>query len=123
MTILYFLAALISGIISAWGIGGGTLLLLIMTLLFHFDQRTAQGINILYFLPTAFSALLVYRKKDLLHGNTLRRTVPWAALGSLAGALMALYVDSSFLRKPFGIFLLLSGVSMLRSVFKTKKDA
>ena len=123
MTVLYFLAALFSGIISSWGIGGGTLLLLIMTLVFQIDQRTAQGINLLFFLPTAFSALWIYRKKALLHIPVITRTAPWAALGALAGSLITLYVDSSFLKKPFGIFLLLSGISMLRSISRSKKDA
>ncbi len=122
MTLLYFLAALFSGIISAWGIGGGTLLLLIMTLFFDFDQRTAQGINLLFFLPTALSALLIYRKKGFLHKPTIRRTAPWAALGAVAGSLITLYLDSSFLKKPFGLFLLFSGFSMLRSVWGKKKD-
>jgi len=121
MNLLYFLAAFISGIISAWGIGGGTLLLLIMTLFFGFDQRTAQGINLLYFLPTAFSALWVYRKQGLLCKSLIRHTAPWSALGALAGSLMALHIDSTFLKKPFGIFLLLSGLSMLRSTLTTKK--
>ena len=123
MTILYFLTALGSGIISAWGIGGGTLLLLIMTLFFRLDQRTAQGINILYFLPTAISALWVYHKKGMLYAPVIRSTAPWAAFGALAGSLTALYADTSFLKKPFGIFLLLSGISMLRSVLKSKKEA
>lgn len=123
MTIFYFLSALFSGIISAWGIGGGTLLLLIMTLFFGFDQRTAQGINLLFFLPTAFSALLVYRKKGFLHKSTICRAAPWAALGALAGSFLTLRLESSILEKPFGIFLLFSGFSMLRSVLQKKKDA
>lgn len=123
MTLLYFFAAFFSGIISAWGIGGGTLLLLIMTLFFNFDQRTAQGINLLFFLPTAFSALIVYRKKGLLHPPTIRRTVPWAAMGALAGSLLTLWLDSSFLRKPFGLFLLFCGFTMLKNILNKKKDA
>ena len=47
-----------TGILSAWGVGGGTLLLLVMTLFLGVDQRTAQGINLLYFLPTAGAGLL-----------------------------------------------------------------
>ena len=45
-----------TGVLSAWGVGGGTLLLLVMTLFLGVDQRTAQGINLLFFLPTAASA-------------------------------------------------------------------
>ena len=44
------LCGLLTGILSSWGIGGGTLLLLCMTLLFGVEQQTAQAINLLYFL-------------------------------------------------------------------------
>ena len=55
-----------TGILSAWGVGGGTLLLLCMTLLLGVDQRTAQTINLLYFLPTAGMGLLSHGKSGLL---------------------------------------------------------
>ena len=42
-----FLCGLGASVLSAWGVGGGTLLLLVMTLLLDVDQRTAQGINLL----------------------------------------------------------------------------
>ena len=56
------LAGAATGVLSAWGIGGGTLLLLVMTLLLGVEPRTAQGINLLYFLPTAGMGLLSHRK-------------------------------------------------------------
>jgi uncharacterized membrane protein YfcA len=55
--IIALLAGLATGILSAFGIGGGTLLLLWMTLFAGVEQHTAQGINLLYFLPTAAIAL------------------------------------------------------------------
>ena len=59
------LAGFGTGILSAWGVGGGTLLLLLMTLFLGVDQTQAQGINLLYFLPTAGMSLLEHRKKRL----------------------------------------------------------
>ena len=47
-----------TGILSAWGVGGGTLLLLVMTLFLGVDPAAARGINLLYFLPTAGVGLL-----------------------------------------------------------------
>ena len=41
------LAGFGTGILSAWGVGGGTLLLLLMTLFLGVDQTQAQGINLL----------------------------------------------------------------------------
>ena len=55
--LLPFLCGLGAAVISAWGVGGGTLLLVVMTMKIGVDQRTAQGINLLYFLPTAAVSL------------------------------------------------------------------
>ena len=66
-----------TGILSAWGVGGGTLLLLVMTLFLGVDQRTAQGINLLYFLPTAGAGLLFHRKAGMLDKQALRQAIPW----------------------------------------------
>ena len=60
------LCGLLTGILSSWGVGGGTLLLLCMTLFFGVEQRTAQAINLLYFLPTAGISLFAHRKNGYL---------------------------------------------------------
>ena len=102
-----------TGILSAWGVGGGTLLLLIMTLFLGVDQVTAQGINLLYFLPTAGIGLLFHRKNGLLDKQVIRSAAPWGIAAAAAGALMATAVDTAILRKPFGVYLLIAGVMTL----------
>ena len=110
---LPFLCGLGADVISAWGVGGGTLLLLVMTLFLGVDQRTAQGINLLFFLPTAASALFCHAKNGFLDKNTLKAAVPAAVIAALIGAWISTAVDVSLLRKPFGIYLLISGASLL----------
>ena len=105
--IIPFLCGLGASILSAWGVGGGTLLLLVMTLFLDVDQRTAQGINLLFFLPTAASALVCHARGGYLDKPTLKSAVP------LAVAAIATNLDVAVLRKPFGVYLLLSGVSLL----------
>ena len=111
--VLPALAGFLTGILSAWGIGGGTLLLLVMTLFLGVDQITAQGINLLYFLPTAAMALVQHRKNGLLDAPVLGGAIPWGLPAAALGAFLATAVDVAVLRKPFGIYLLLSGVSLL----------
>ena len=102
-----------TGILSAWGVGGGTLLLLIMTLFLGVDQGTAQGINLLYFLPTAGMGLLYHRKNGLLDKKILRSAIPWGIPAAISAAWIATGVDLTLLRKPFGVYLLLAGVTTL----------
>lgn len=116
-----FACGLGASIISAWGVGGGTLLLLVMTLLLDVDQRMAQGINLLFFLPTAASALFCHWKNGYLDKPTLKAAVPLAVAAALAGAWIATAVDVELLRKPFGAYLLFSGVSLIWPQKKKKK--
>lgn len=111
--LLPFLCGLGASIISAWGVGGGTLLLLVMTLFLGVDQRSAQGINLLFFLPTAISALVCHWKGGYLDKPTLKTSVPVAVIAALIGAWAATALDVEMLRKPFGVYLLLSGVSLI----------
>ena len=110
--LLPVLAGFCTGILSAWGVGGGTLLLLIMTLFLGVEQADAMAINLLYFLPTAAMGLLYHRKNGLLERPVLR---------AAAGALLATAVDVSLLRRPFGIYLLLAAASLLLQAKKPGK--
>ena len=111
--LLPFLCGLGAGIISAWGVGGGTLLLLVMTLFLGVEQRAAQGINLLFFLPTALSALICHARQGYLDKPTLKAAIPFAVPAALMGAWIATAVDVELLRKPFGVYLLLSGLSLI----------
>ena len=102
-----------TGILSAWGIGGGTLLLLCMTLFLGVEQQTAQGINLLYFLPSAAAALFFHRKNGYLEKDAVKNAVPIGTLCALAAAWCATSIDISVFRKPFGLFLLYAGLSIL----------
>ena len=99
------LAGFGTGILSAWGVGGGTLLLLLMTLFL--------GINLLYFLPTAGMSLLEHRKNGYLDREVVRAAIPLGTLAALAAAWAATSVDITVFRKPFGVFLLWAGANML----------
>jgi uncharacterized membrane protein YfcA len=107
--LLPLVLGLATGILSAWGVGGGTLLLLCMTLFLGVDQATAQGVNLLYFLPTAGISLFYHKKNDLLDKTALRHAVLPGILAAAAAALLATSLDFSVLRRPFGVFLLLAG--------------
>ena len=120
--LLPFFCGLGAAVISAWGVGGGTLLLLVMTLFLGVDQRTAQGINLLFFLPTAASALICHWRGGYLDRPTWKAAAPIAVPAALLGAWMATAVDVDLLRRPFGIYLLLSGLSLILPQ-KGRKDS
>ena len=107
------LAGLICGVFSGLGVGGGTLLMVWMTAVMGIAQTSAQGINLLYFLPTAACALLFHIKNRLI---CWRVVIPAAIIGSLfaaGAAFLATMIDTALLRKLFGGFLLIVGLSEL----------
>lgn len=67
--LLYIVAGAVSGVLSGMGIGGGVLLIPALVLLGGVAQHSAQGINLLYFLPTAMGALWILVKR----GNWKRK--------------------------------------------------
>lgn len=116
--LLPFLAALGTGALSSWGVGGGTLLLVCMTLFLGVEYREAQAVNLLFFLPTAGISLFFHRKNGFLDHQTWKEAAPLGTAAALAGAMISMAMDVSLLRKPFGLFLLYGGASMLISSIK-----
>ena len=112
------MTALAAGVLSSWGVGGGTLLLVTMTLLLGVEQLEAQAINLLVFLPTAGAGLFFHRKNGLLDRHVWRQAALPGAAVSQAAALAAAAVDTGLLRKPCGLFLLWSGGTMLLGAFR-----
>ena len=68
---LPLLAGAVTGVLSGFGVGGGTLLLVYMTAFAGLEQQTAQGINLLYFLPAALLALPSHLKNGYLEKPAL----------------------------------------------------
>lgn len=116
-----FLAAAATGALSGWGVGGGTLLLVVMTLFLGVGHRDAQVINLLFFLPTAGISLFFHRKNGYLDKKTWMEAAPVGVAAAFAGAMVSVLVDVSLLRKPFGAFLLYGGGLMLWSGIKGEK--
>ena len=107
------LAGLVCGVLSGFGIGGGSLLMVWMTAVLSMEQQTAQGINLLYFLPTAAAALLFHIKNRQVNFRAVWPAALWGCLFAAGGAFLAQAVAPTLLRKLFGGFLLLVGITEL----------
>ena len=111
------LAGFLSGVISGMGIGGGTVLIPALMFLQDMTQQQAQSINLIYFIPTAVGALVLHNKSDNLEKSVLKPIILFGLVGAVAGALIAVNLDSTVLKKIFGGFLLVMGVV---EIFKKK---
>ncbi len=104
------LAGLLTGILSGFGVGGGTLLLVYMTLVAGLDQQLAQGINLLYFLPAGLMALPAHIKNGYIEKKSLLPAIGAGLICAALGAWAATAVNTDLLRKCFGAFLILIGI-------------
>jgi uncharacterized membrane protein YfcA len=108
--IWYILAGLFSGIIAGMGMGGGTLLIPVLTLLLGMGQYAAQGVNMLAFLPAAAAALYIHIRAGRVN---IKRSLPILAggiAGAALGALAARWLQADMLKRAFGVFLILLGL-------------
>ena len=107
------------GFLTGMGVGGGSLLILWLTLALGMDQATARGINLLFFLPaSAICCAFRLRQRAL----NLRSCLPAIVSGCIAATVASWvsgWVDTALLRKPFGILLLATG---LRELFYRPKQ-
>ena len=111
--LLPLLAGAVTGVLSGFGVGGGTLLLVYMTVFAGLDQHLAQGINLLYFLPAGLMALPAHLK----NGYVVKPVLLPAIGAGLARAAQAPggapALDVEVLRKCFGAFLIIVGTMEL----------
>lgn len=107
------LAGAATGVLSGYGVGGGSLLLVWMTAFAGVDQRLAQGINLLYFLPTAAAALPAHFKNGQVERAVLKPAILAGLFAAALGAWAASVMEVGLLRKCFGVFLLVIGVKQL----------
>jgi len=112
--VLDFVVGLITGILSGFGIGGGTLLMLYLTGVSGTGQFAAAGINLLYFIFCAPAALVSHIKNKLITPRVVIVCIIAGALTSVAAAVAAGWMDTDVLRRMFGGLLLYVGI---REVF------
>ena len=114
------LIGLILGFLAGLGVGGGSLLILWLTMIVGMDAETARVINLMFFLTAAGAVSILRWQRGVLQLKPL-----WPAI--LAGCIAAAgfswirgFMHTELLRKLFGILLLLTG---LREIFYRPRKA
>lgn len=110
MVIWYVLAGVAGGVLGGMGMGGGTLLIPLLTIFLDVGQKGAQAFNLVSFLPMAIVAIFVHKKQGLIKAENIGFIIVPAVISAIFGALLAVNADSDFLRKSFGIFLIILGI-------------
>lgn len=108
------------GVLSGLGTGGGSLLILWLTLVQGMPQQEARMINLMFFIPSALVACLFRLKQGKLN---IKKVLPAIIAGSISAAIFAWFAyqwDTQALKKAFGCLLLFTGARELRYKPKSK---
>jgi len=102
------------GFLSGRGVGGGSLLLLWLTLVVGADQASARVMNLMFFLPCALVATVFRWKQSKPDWRLALPAVAAALLGALLGNWLGPNLDVELLKKAFGVLFLITGIRELR---------
>jgi uncharacterized protein len=107
--LIFALIGFVAGVVGgALGVGGGIVLVPVLTIAFGVPQTVAQGTSLATIVPTSISGAVAQDRA----GNVIRRAALWMALAGLvaavAGALLALALPTEVLQRLFGAFLVVS---------------
>ena len=122
------LIGIIAGIVSGTGMGGGTILILLLSFIFCLsfmlgvEQHVAQASNLIFFIPTAIVAIIVnWRNKNIDLKLAILISI-FGILGAIVGANISIHIDVGILKRCFGIFLAIITLNEIYCIFKLYKN-
>jgi uncharacterized membrane protein YfcA len=113
MSLLSFAAALVTGVLASLGVGGGMVLIIFLTVVAGIDQLTAQGINLIYFIPIALLSVIIHTKNKMIEWRKIIPAILTGIIGAIIGAFIARAINREVLHTVFAIFVLLIGIKEL----------
>jgi uncharacterized membrane protein YfcA len=120
--VLYLVLGLVAGVIGAtFGVGGGIIMVPILTYIAAFPQKEAQGISLTVMIPLALMSAFRYHMNPEI-------SIDWRAtgliiltvlIGSNLGASLAFYASNRYLKIGFAILLFITGFKMIMDALRT----
>lgn len=118
-----FLVGFISFLLAGFGLGGGVLLIPLITMLFSLDQSQAKYVALIGYLPAAFGVVLSCIIQKNGEFRKILPLIPFGIAGAICGAYVSLNIDTAILRKIYSVFLVFVGgymcISTVRIARKT----
>lgn len=111
----------VAGIVGGLGMGGGTVLILFLSLFLNVEQHIAQATNVIFFIPTAIAAIGVSLKNKNVNLKIALPICIWGILGAFIGAYISTKMNVNLLRKCFGFFLIFIAIYQTYEYIKVKK--
>lgn len=107
------IVGIILGFLAGLGIGGGSLLILWLTIVLHTDPASARSINLLFFIPSALVSSAMRLKSGNLKIKPLLPAILAGCIGAAVFSWVSTVLDIGILKKLFGVILLAAGIREL----------
>lgn len=103
---IYALMGLVFGVAGGMGLGGGIVLIPVLTLLMGLEQHSAQGMTLFAYLPMAVFALASHIRRKAFRIKPVLYITVFGLAGAVGGYLLAAMFDTQTLKTIFGGFLI-----------------
>ncbi|HLI69675.1 MAG TPA: TSUP family transporter [Ktedonobacteraceae bacterium] len=115
--VLIFLGAILAGLLgSLVGLGGGVLIVPLLTLIFHLPIRFAIGASIISVIATSSGAAAAYVRDHLTNMRVGMFLEIATTVGAISGAFLAGLLAPNLLAVVFGVILILSSIPLLKKM-------
>lgn len=101
--------------------GGGTILIFLLTFMCGIEQHIAQATNLIFFIPTSIVAIIINIKNKNINFKIATIISIFGVLGAIIGANISINTDVNKLRKFFGIFLTIIAIHEIYTIVKEYK--
>lgn len=98
--------------------GGGTVLIYLLTALLKVDQHVAQGANLVFFIPTCVTAIVINIKNRKINYKVAKFVIIFGIIGAIIGAKLSVKLPILELKKYFGLFLIIVAINEIYSLKK-----
>lgn len=114
-TSILFIGAIAAGLVGALtGLGGGVVLIPLLTLVFNVDIRYAIGCALVSSIATSSGSAVAYIKEGITNIRIGMFLEIATTTGAIIGALIAVYMPTNIVAVIFGVVLLFSALMALR---------
>lgn len=107
---------------SLLGIGGGMIVIPILTVFMGLPIRYAIGASVIAVIATSSGATIAYLKDDLLNLRVAMFLEIATTVGAISGAILTGIIHPLWLETLFGAFLLYSSYNMIQKLRNKKRD-
>jgi uncharacterized membrane protein YfcA len=115
LTLIILVGSYLAGLLgSLTGLGGGVVIIPLLTILLGVDIQYAIGASLISVIATSSGSAAAYVKEGITNIRLGMFLEIATTAGAMVGALIAVYIPTNFIAVLFGVILILSAVMSLR---------